>query len=246
MRILTLNIYGGRLKEELLSFFASRPDVDIFCLQEVYSNADGKDTIWHGANFNSFEDIKSVLPEYTPHYHPHLGDWWGLASFIKKDIPVLECGETYVHLHKGHNMEIEVYGHTAKNLQYVKVESSNGPVYVINFHGLWNGMGKNDSEARLAQSHKAVEFIKGLQGEVVLCGDFNLLPNTESIKILEDAGLRNLVREYGVTSTRTPLYTKPEKFADYVFVSEGLTVTNFQVLPDIVSDHSPLLVEIER
>lgn len=244
MKIVTLNIYGGRLKKELLEFFVSHSDVDIFCLQEVYNNAYGKDTIWEGANFDSFEDIKSVLPEYVPQYHPHLGDWWGLASFVKKNISVSECGETFVHLHKGHNMEIEVYGHTAKNLQYVKVESSQGPVYVINFHGLWNGLGKSDSEARIAQSRKAAEFIRSLEGEIVFCGDFNLDPDTQSIKILEDVGLRNLVREFSVVSTRTSLYTKPGKFADYVFVSSGLNVLNFEVLPDVVSDHSPLLLEV--
>ena len=38
----------------------------------------------------------------------------------------------------------------------------------------------------------------------VLCGDFNLLPGAESLRMLETAGLRNLVAEFGVTSTPDP------------------------------------------
>ncbi len=93
-------------------------------------------------------------------------------------------------------------------------------------------------------SEKISEFIKGIQGEIVFCGDFNLLPDTQSIKIIEETGLRNLIAEYGITSTRTALYTKPEKFADYMFVSKGLDVRGFTILEDVVSDHAPLCLEI--
>jgi endonuclease/exonuclease/phosphatase family metal-dependent hydrolase len=63
--------------------------------------------------------------------------------------------------------------------------------------------------------------------------------------MFEDFGLRNLVKEYGVISTRTHFYTKPEKFADYIFVLQGIDVKDFRVLPDAVSDHSPLYLEFE-
>jgi len=39
------------------------------------------------------------------------------------------------------------------------------------------------------------------------------------------------------------LNTKSEKFADYVFVSPEVTVKDFMVLQDQVSDHLPLWVE---
>jgi endonuclease/exonuclease/phosphatase family metal-dependent hydrolase len=43
-----------------------------------------------------------------------------------------------------------------------------------------------------------------------------------------------------VTSTRTSLYPRAERFADYVFVSAGVDVLEFGALPDEVSDHAPL------
>ena len=63
--------------------------------------------------------------------------------------------------------------------------------------------------------------------------------------MFEKLGLRNLVKENGVTSTRTSLYSKPEKFADYAFVSPGIEVADFKILPDEMSDHVPMYTEFE-
>ena len=78
-----------------------------------------------------------------------------------------------------------------------------------------------------------------------MCGDFNLLPSTESIKMFEDFDLINLIKENNIISTRTSFYKKEEKFADYVFVSKGIKVNEFKVLIDEISDHSPLLIDFE-
>ena len=115
----------------------------------------------------------------------------------------------------------------------------------MNFHGLWNGGGKGDSEDRLLQSGRIIEFMKTLSDPYLICGDFNLLPDTESLKKLEDFGLRNLIKEYGIVSTRTSFYKKENKFADYALINEGVEVKDFKVLPDEVSDHSPLYLDFE-
>lgn len=57
--------------------------------------------------------------------------------------------------------------------------------------------------------------------------------------------MHNLISEYNVTSTRSSLYTKEEKFADYTFISKGIAVQGFRVLQDVVSDHLPLLLEFD-
>jgi endonuclease/exonuclease/phosphatase (EEP) superfamily protein YafD len=60
------------------------------------------------------------------------------------------------------------------------------PVTVVNFHGLWNGKGKTDTPDRIAQSQNILRFLEGVDGEIILCGDFNLLPDTESLRMFED------------------------------------------------------------
>lgn len=246
MKVVSLNLWGGRVHEPLMDFLRKYRDVDVFCLQEVYHNAHGKDTIWtNGTNFDALSDIQRALPDHEALYHPHLGDWWGLAMFVRRDLKVRDSGEYFIHLHKGHINEEALLGHTAKNIQYLTTFLGDTPLTIINVHGLWNGKGKSDTEARLVQSERIVEFAKTLRNGFLLCGDLNLAPDTESLRILErDLSLRNLITEYGITSTRTSFYKKPDKIADYALVSPGIDVLNFEVLPDEVSDHSPLYVEL--
>ncbi len=254
MRIMSLNTWGGRAgKDKLLSFFKNhKDDVDVFCLQEIwsapYSNlegqkAGGKEIDHSEIMVNGYQEITKLLSEFVPYFRPHYGDNYGLLMLVKKNLKVMIEGEIFVHRYKGYAPEGDIGNH-ARNIQFITTEFNGSPLTVINFHGLWNGQGKGDSEDRLNQSNKIKDFIETLQGEVVICGDFNLLPNTQSIKILEDIGLKNLIREAGITSTRTSYYTKPEKFADYTFVSKGIEVEEFVVLPDEVSDHSPMMLKI--
>lgn len=245
MKILCLNTWGGRLTDQLVAFLRQHTDVDVFCFQEVYNEAHGKDTIWLDTNFDLLNDLKKALPEYLCYYDPHLSDYWGLAMFVRKDLTVLEQGEWFVHKHKGHNYEQEKIGHTAKNVQYVTLQvEDQQKLTVINFHGLWNGKGKGDSDDRIEQSRQLVEFCARMRNQYVLCGDFNLLPDSKSLLMFEEFGLRNLIKENNITSTRTSLYPKEGRFADYAFVPKGVMVERFTVLSDEVSDHAPLLIEI--
>lgn len=114
---------------------------------------------------------------------------------------------------------------------------------IANVHGLWNGKGKSDTEGRLEQGRRIHDFIERHPEQIIIVGDFNLDPDTKSLAITE-AGMRNLIKEYGITSTRTSLYTKEGKFADYALVSPGVNVLDFKVLPDEVSDHAALYLEI--
>ena len=254
MKIVTLNTWGGRAgKENLLGFFARfKDEVDVFCLQEMWSDSykhlgtykaggvEMQDTLImeHGV-----QEVSSLLCDHQAFFHPHHLDNYGLLMLVRNTLNARRSGEVYVHKEKGYVPQGDVGLH-ARNVQFSEVEYQGQLLSILNFHGLWNGQGKGDSDERLEQSRKIVQFLQSIHGPVVFCGDFNLLPETESIRMIENAGLRNLVKEYGVTSTRTSLYTKPEKFADYIFVSQDLQVEDFKVLPDEVSDHSPLYLAL--
>ena len=64
-----------------------------------------------------------------------------------------------------------------------------------------------------------------------------------SIQLLEEAGWNNLIRTHGILSTRTHLYEKEERFADYIFTKNNVQVQEFRVLPEEVSDHAALFLE---
>jgi len=248
MKLISLNVWGGRVQAELSSFLKEHErDTDIFCFQEMYHRADGKfsNAKWKDDGIHSqlFDHVAGLLPNHTGIFYPHFEDFWGLAMFVKKDVPLLGEGDKFVH----HMESIEVarLGGTSKNIQYVISEINGKKISIVNFHGLWNGKGKTDSESRIAQSNEIIAFLKELEGEIVLCGDFNLRPDTESLKMIEDFGFKNLIKEYGVASTRTSHYKKEERFADYMLVTKGIQVKDFKVLPDEVSDHNAMYLEFE-
>ncbi len=251
MKVISLNTWGGLAgKELLLDFFKQHSDADVFCLQEVWSGGGDMEGKLAGGRIlpkiesTLFSDIGTVLLEFTGYFRPQFREHYGLATFVKNTCTVLEEGEVFVHKDKGHLPSGDAGNH-ARNVQYISLETSRGPRIILNFHGLWNGQGKSDSGDRLIQSDRIIAFLKRQTEPVVFCGDFNLNPDTQSMRKLEEYGLRNLITEHNITSTRTSFYTKPGKFADYILVSPQIDVKRFTVLPDEVSDHAPLCIEFE-
>lgn len=256
MKIISLNTWGGRAgNQELLSFFSQhKEDIDIFCLQEMWSSTygrlDGKVVGGQELSISKvmtdgIQQISSLLDNHNLFFHPHHEDNYGLVMFVKKDLQVIDSGDIFVHKDRDYLPPPDGdVGLHARNVQYVTISKVDKKITVMNFHGLWNGQGKGDSADRLEQSRKIISFTETLQNPFVICGDFNLLPTTESVLLLENSGMRNLIKEYNITSTRTSFYSKPEKFADYAFVSQ-LEVVDFKVLLDEVSDHSPLYLEVK-
>jgi exonuclease III len=244
MKLISLNIWGGRESKELLNFLAAHEEVDIFCLQEVYDNARGKEVVYLDVSFNIYNEISQVLKNYTGYYRPHLADYYGLAVFVKKGLSISE-DEIYVHLEKGY-VPVEHVGFHAKNLQYLKFKLSGRDFTIVNFHGLWAGpgVGKGDTSARVEQAKNIKNFLNQQIGEKIICGDFNMLPDTQSIEILEK-DMNNLIKINNIISTRTILYSKPERLADYILTSKGVVAKSFEVLSDVVSDHSPLYLDFE-
>jgi endonuclease/exonuclease/phosphatase family metal-dependent hydrolase len=241
MKLITLNIWGAQVREPFLHFVKTNKEVDIFCFQEVYDRAESKlSAHYPNVSHSIFSELQSLLPQHLGYFRPVLEGVYGIALFIKIDISVLEEGEISIHKNTKYS---ESTGHHSRNLQWITFILHQKIFTVFNVHGLWNGMGKTDTLDRLAQSRRIKEFVNSTVGSKILCGDFNLRPDTESIQILEK-DMRNLIKEYSIQSTRTSIYGKEEKFADYIFTSPEIIVKNFSVLPEEVSDHAPLLLEI--
>lgn len=239
-KLITLNIWGGHVGAPLSNFFSQYNEVDIFCIQEVYHNAKQKisddDKV---VNLNVFSELQSLLSNHKGFFTPVVNHEYGIGIFVRSGIDILNQGEILIH----QNDNYPGLGPThSRKLQWIKCKNKEKVFYVLNVHGLWNGKGKTDSSERIAQSLRINNFIKSLQDPVILCGDFNLRPDTKSIEIVEQ-GMNNLIKHYNIQSTRTDLYTKAEKFADYIFVSPKIKINTFEVLNNVVSDHSPLFLD---
>lgn len=266
----TLNIWGGRLYQPLLDHVRKQAStVDLFCFQEVYSTCSShlftreiEDALHQSAPSNDwperaniYQELVTALPDFTGYFsscqdrHAYSGPLdfdlsFGLALFARKTLIVEQVGEYFVHRQK--NSIVGTDNATiGRNLQYMQLRLAGRPVTVINLHGLWNGQGKADSPERLEQFRKVKAFVKAIRGATMVCGDLNVLPTTQSLALLEE-DLRNLIKVYGITSTRTRWYPGSDHFADYVLVSPDVFIEAFEVLDEDISDHTPLLVTVGK
>lgn len=267
MKIVSLNICAAYAFDGLIAFLEREAaTTDVFCFQEITSAADPIAPVTgNGWRPNALQEIGDRLPGFRPYFAPvqENPDWipahpgrafFGTAIFVKSGVSVAEQGDFFIC--NGHNSyvngDFETLGY---NAIYVTVPHGASTLTICTVHGISLPGDKLDTPARLAQSEKLLAFLRVRPGETIVMGDFNLLPDTESIRMIERAGLRNLIRDYGITTTRGALVKKlhPEyaltplgfqEFADYAFVSPGVTVKAFAV-PDVpASDHLPLLLTI--
>lgn len=255
MRLITLNCWGGKVFEPLMEFFGRNAETtDIFCLQEVLFGTEAKLNV-HDTRNNLFEELKTVLPNFQSFTRlsppgslfagldPHVPT--GQAIFVREGISVTEHGgfDTYdAESPIARDKSITTTGH----VQFIKIATSRQDLLICNLHGLWQREGKVDTPYRFRQSEIILHFLKSRTGPLILSGDFNMLPRMESYRILSK-DMYDHITKNAITTTRSPLYTRITKapHSDYTLSSPEVTTNGFQVLPDVVSDHLPLVLDFE-
>lgn len=246
MKLITLNIWGGKIFEPLMDFFKKHAeDTDIFCLQEVFNNPPNIKSqmqTWD-AKEDIYKDITEVLKGFDGQMAPRQDGQESLCMFVKKDLSVQEIAEQFVYRWKN-AAEGDDDSTIGINVQYVKFSKNKKDFMVCNLHGHWTPDPKGDNPARLAQSQNIKKLLDGFKGAKILCGDFNVNPDTKSMKILETS-TRNLVKEHNITNTRSRLYKKGNRLDDYILASPEIKVKKFEAIQDVVSDHLPLMLEFE-
>ena len=232
------------------------PETDIFCFQEALKAEEVyNDGI--GVRFFLLRELEELLPDFSGSFAPMVsldkltggaasGVVLGTAIFHRKNLRLKEEGSFFAYgsLYKIKSDETHKIG----LLQYKTFDVGGASLTVCDFHGIatWP---KNDNAARLEQSKKILEFLNGVDGHKILCGDFNLYPDTKSIAVLGHT-MKNLIKDFNVRTTRSRIHYEgykgeavPDSISDYMFVSPDIEVGSFQ-LPEVeVSDHLPLILD---
>ncbi len=250
MKLITLNTWAGRAKEPFEAFLKAHADfTDVFCFQEIFNDLDedvepGSQIDEKGRNRHILREITEILNNFDVYFCPVIENVYGLAVFLKKGFEVIASGEVMLYDNPSFVSTADGSDHTRK-MQWIHIKNGTKDVIIMNVHGHWDPSGKSDNSNRIEQSNIINKFIE-TTGNVpkIMVGDFNLLPETESIKILEK-NFTNLITKYNIPTTRTELYKGDDKHADYAFVSPEVLVEKFEALPDVVSDHVPLALSFD-
>lgn len=266
MRIMCLNGWGGKLHAALLPYLAATAP-DILCLQEViHSPATAKDWLTYRdgdhvlpQRANLFRDVSDALPEHVAVFCPAaqgvlwdedrpVPSQWGLASFVHRACPII--GQVQGFVHKGYSPVGYGAHPRSRSAHGVRVYDyrAHRPISVTHMHGLRDLRGKMDTPARAAQARNLLALSEQVSqpGDLrVICGDFNVEPGSETLALLADAGMTELVTGRGFDGTRTSHYAKPGRFADYMLIDREEAVKGFDVIHEPeVSDHCPLILEL--
>lgn len=234
MKIVSFNTWHGTCKSELRTFLLSQlKTVDVFCLQEA--DGDNIEAIINElfADNPDFYLLSSVKTMSDSHHH-----YYCLYTIVKKPLT-----PTY-HLPLLDQDDSEVGQALA-----VELNVGDRQLVIVNVHGMPYPGDKLDTDGRLRQTRQIVEWLHLRQTPAIVCGDFNLQPETKSVQDFSAAGYQDLIQHYGITTTRNQLAWQKwpdnvQYYADYTFVSPNLTIKDFSV-PDMeVSDHLPMVIDV--
>lgn len=241
MKLLQLNIWGGRLGSKIKELI-QREQPDVVCFQEAIKVAGGR-----GFIFDELGEIQKDTNFDYCYFSPSL-QWklmqrkaeFGLAIMSKT--PFLSSQNAFIGLELNTDFDITTDDYNVRSLQHVTISHNDNAINILNYHGHHVPDHKNGDAETMRQCLFIAEYAKTLVGSIILCGDFNLNPNSESLELI-NATLVNHTKEQGIGTTRTLLTHKTE-VCDYIFTSSDIRVRNFQVLDDIASDHKALTIEI--
>ncbi|SLN46509.1 endonuclease/exonuclease/phosphatase family protein [Roseisalinus antarcticus] len=266
MEIMCLNGWGGTLHAALLPYLAEAAP-DILCLQEVIHSPssaqdwltyrDGDHILLQRANL--FRDVASALPEHVAVFCPaaqgelwdgdvSIPSQWGLATFVHRSLPIIGQAQGFVHKdYSAVGFGAHPRSRSAHGVRVWDHEAGRA-VSVTHMHGLRDLAGKMDTPERKAQAQRLLELSRQVAAPddlTVICGDFNVEPDSETLAILAGSGMTDLVTARGFESTRTSHYGKPGRFADYMLIDREDAVARFEVIRDPeVSDHCPLSLRV--
>lgn len=260
MKLISLNTWGGKHYQPLIDFIKYHSiDTDIFCLQEIYDTKSEVKDYKREIRANLKEEIQKVLSNFQTFYFPVVYGFdnqpdpvnfdlaAGNAIFVKNSINVEDNHNYFIYKDPNSDLLKKDFSNHPTPLQYISFSQGEKRYYIFNFHGTPYPAPKLDTPQRLEQSEKVKKIMDSKNGAKILAGDFNLLPQTKSIKMFEK-NMKNLIKEFNISRTRSnlsPYFGKPDfqKFADYAFVSKDIKVANFAVPEIEISDHLPLVLE---
>lgn len=243
MKLIQANIWGGRLEPQIIRFMnEQRPD--FVCLQEVTQVDGGR-----SAFFASLEEIQKAAgldhvflsPVFSLNFMNRRADF---GNAVISKFPFTDKETVFTGKEHKDNFDFLVDDANMRNLQLVKIQlPNNSEISILNHHGHHINQHKNGDDETMRQCGIIADEVKKLEGKIIVTGDFNLAPHSESLEQL-NIQLTNLSIKHGLKTTRTSLTHKNE-VCDYIFVSDEIDVKSFEACDEIISDHMPLVMEFE-
>lgn len=243
MKILQLNCWSARLEQQVIDLI-NKEKPDIVCLQEAISIEGSTMGIFASVQMLQEETGLNYLhfsPTLSANYMHRKADFGNaiLSAHPFSHTNTVFTGKTYVE-----DFDSTKDDYNIRNLQHITIALESGDnLHILNHHGHHIHQHKNGDEETMKQCKQIADYITKLEGKIILTGDFNLAPHSESIEQLNST-LNNLCTRHNLTTTRNELTPKNE-VCDYIFINDEIEEKEFKVAEEVVSDHSALILAFE-
>lgn len=251
IKIVSLNLWnGGKLFGAARDFLLAQ-QADIYFLQEAY-NGRG---IEAEERFRTVELLEQAFPDHQSFFAPAYLDVREkegkiddgnllLSRWSLLDQKNVFIDHGYAEFSQDNTTDFSTF---PAGFQQAEVEWEGQRVRLFNVHGPVNLNGTEDSERRL----KLRDMLLAASGPpAIIAGDFNVRPQTQTIKGLEAQFVNVFKDELSTTFNvrRKDLVAFPgyaDSVVDMVFASPELQVVKHECPQVDISDHLPLVVELE-
>ncbi|HYK08653.1 MAG TPA: endonuclease/exonuclease/phosphatase family protein [Candidatus Eisenbacteria bacterium] len=265
IKLLCLNVSLFDDNNAKLAKFLKEEKPDIVCLQEVSRKVDDSaydefiskdfvDTATTHLPFSSYAPNWSLKDFWQKNFHgkelfEH--DFGGIVeygNYTKSKFSITSKKSVFVQGKYEYITDWEEFakhpGEESRNVLVVDLQIDGQNVRILNYHGIWSRDKRGTSRTEAA-STMLLQLAREVDYPTILCGDFNLFPDTKSMQMLNEKFV-SLVDEYKITHTRpqsNELSSEKRNVVDYMLVTNDIIIDSFTVLDSDVSDHLPLVLE---
>lgn len=243
MKLVQLNTWSCKLSTEIVRLF-QQEQPDIVCLQEVVRAEFG------GKILETIDEVTDTYP-FADYYYTPLVEFGFMhhrasrGNMIASNQAIINRNELWTHGQYTEDFDYVDSGgyNVARNIAHATIEDNGQVIHVLTLHGYHIAKDKNGNEETLRACKELLEYTHQLEGPIIIAGDFNLSPQSESIKLVETE-FRNLSSEFNLTTTRNH-FTPKNEVCDYIFVNDKVKVNNFYMSDILASDHNALVLEFD-
>ncbi|MCD6229935.1 MAG: endonuclease/exonuclease/phosphatase family protein [Candidatus Diapherotrites archaeon] len=248
LRVMTWNVWSGKNWKQIADF-AEKHEVEVMAFQEVDNNLE------RTGSLNITKEIAGSLGYYSAYSasveNQKTGDFAGgqFGNSILSKFPILENKRYFLN-------NPEEWDGTAvtqpRTLLETKIKVGGKTVCFMTLH-LGYSKEFEVTEIKLQQIEKVVQVLK--QNEkfpIVLMGDFNSLPEDKGIdrirQYLKDVDAKNTLKTWPICDFEYLDWKLPAGLnfkIDYIFVSKQIKHGLPEVDENKISDHVPVIVNLE-
>ena len=252
IKFIQVNMYKGKYLDALVDFL-KREKADIISMQEVTTL---ENNLYEDKSVNLFELLKQRLG-YNGVFHADVvlesnpDAFFGNAVFskwpIEKSQVVLLKTFRPVTKNEYEKNAGNVWSLLARHMLDATIDLDGFKIHAISVHGRRIAPPSDDPE-NVRQAQVMAYHLKSLgEQHYVLGGDFNMPPGTKTIGEIS-AVAKNLMDGLNIKQTLNPrVHELGNKgyLVDFIFCSKGFKLLSLSVPELTVSDHLPVIAELE-